>query len=188
MERYQLYTIANLSYLVFFCIFKRHKEHCQCTQIAEPIRMALSDRIKVTILAVGYMICLATVWTAPSIMMGNASMRKVSPPISQYCKAAQMAARQCRPGNGCEALVANEVKCEEIVRKAYRHINLGGCPMEIKAWTLCEDEWCQKATDPLPCLSECAGVRLSLETCQQNVVESYFKSHSLEKDGTTKIQ
>jgi hypothetical protein len=146
--------------------------------------MVLSDRIKVGIMAVGYAICLATVWTAPSITMGDASMLRLTPPIRQHCKAAQIAVNQCRSGTGCQTLKADEMKCEQVVREAYRHINLGGCPMELKAWTLCEVEWCQ---DRSACLSECAGVRDSLQTCKEKIVASYFERHSLQKDGTAKI-
>lgn len=145
-------------------------------------------RLKVMILAVLYLICVVTMWTAPSMTMGNASMRVLSPPIRQHCKAAQMAANKCLAGDGCQTLKGDALKCEQVVQNAYRHINLGGCPMEIKAWTLCEIEWCQGGgVDHSSCLSECAGVRDSLQTCKENVVASYFKSHSLEKDGTSKI-
>jgi hypothetical protein len=146
--------------------------------------MAFSDRIKVGILAMGYVICLATVWTAPSITMGDASMRRITPPIRQLCKAPQIAANQCHSGPGCRALKADTVKCQQTAREAYRYINLGGCSMEIKALTLCEAEWCQ---DHSACLSECAGVRHSLQTCKETIVASYFERHSLEKDGTAKI-
>ncbi len=147
-------------------------------------QMPVSDKFKVAIVAMGYAISLATLWTSPGLRMGNSSMRVLSPPIRQHCKAPQTAANQCQ--NDCEKIQEAASKCENVVRQAYRYINLGGCPMEIKAWTLCEAEWCERGMDRVACLSECAGVQESLEHCKERVVESYFKQNTLEKDGTMK--
>lgn len=58
--------------------------------------------------------------------------------------------------------------------------------MELKAWTLCEAEWCQ-GMDRSVCQKECKGVQESLQTCKNRVVASYFARNGLEKDGTIKI-
>ena len=63
--------------------------------------------------------------------------------------------------------------------------------MEIKAWTLCETEWCQGGgiqLSPLACRDECAMVRESLQACKNRVVRSYFLRNGLENDGTAKVK
>lgn len=144
----------------------------------------LSDKVKVSIIALGYAICLATLWTSPSITFGDGSMRVLTPNTRHFCKVPQAALKQCQ--EDCPFLQDVASKCESVVRQAYRQINLGGCGMDIKAWTHCEAEWCQGGMDRATCLSECAGVRDSVENCKLRVVQSYFQRNSLEKDGTMK--
>lgn len=148
--------------------------------------MPLSDRVKIALLVVGYILCLATLWTAPSMTMGNAAMRVVSPPMRQHCKAVTTNGRCDADDKDCQAGQATADKCSHVVRQAYRWINLGGCPNQIKAWTLCEVEWCQGG-DRTACMNECAAVRESLQACKQWVVESYLARNGLDKDGSLKL-
>ena len=148
--------------------------------------IVLSDKIKVAIVALGYIICLATWWTSPSIVFGDGSMRVLTPDTRKFCQVPHAASQQCQ-AKDCPSLQRDASQCDYVVRQAYRHINLGGCAMDIKTWTHCEAEWCQGGMDRATCLSECAGVRDALENCKVQVVQSYFQKYSLEKDGTRKV-
>ena len=147
--------------------------------------MPISDKVKVTIVAMGYLFCLGTMWISPSIVFGDGSMRVLTPDTRQFCKVPNAASKQCQ--KDCQSLQSAANKCDYVVQQAYRHINLGGCAMDIKAWTHCETEWCQGGMDRATCLSECAGVRDALETCKVRVIQSFFQRYSLEKDGTMKV-
>ena len=149
--------------------------------------MPLSDKLKVTIIAMGYILCLGTWWTSPSIAFGDGSMRVLTPDSRHYCRVPQAAAKQCHEED-CPSLQKVATACDHVVRQAYRQINLGGCAMEIKTWTHCENEWCQRGMDDAAaCLAECATVREALETCKVRVIQSFFHRYSLEKDGTMKV-
>ena len=148
--------------------------------------MPLSDKVKVTIVVLGYVLCLGTWWTSPSIAFGDGSMRVLTPDSRKFCQVPQAAAQQCQ-GEDCPLRQKVATTCDYVVRQAYRQINLGGCAMEIKTWTHCEKEWCQPGMDGAACLAECAQVRESLETCKVQVIQSFFQRYSLEKDGTTKV-
>mmetsp|Transcript_107482 Transcript_107482/g.310665 ORF Transcript_107482/g.310665 Transcript_107482/m.310665 type:complete len:148 (+) Transcript_107482:150-593(+) len=145
----------------------------------------VEDRVKVVAVVLCYAVCLGTFFSSPTITFGNSSLPSLKPQIQQHCKVPLDALRQCN--KDCQPLRTSAKMCEKVVRKAYRHVNFGGCPNELKTWTLCEAEWCQKGMDGTSCLSECAGVRENLENCKQGVVESYFHQHRLEKDGTQMI-
>ncbi len=125
--------------------------------------------------------------------MMNPSMRVISatgPNNQKFCKIPRQIARECEgkananptDGNNCNSHREVAKKCERVVRKAFRNINMGGCPKQIKLLTLCEDEWCYH--DRMSCQKECAGVRKNLLVCVQETVELYFKRNGFEKDGT----
>jgi hypothetical protein len=144
----------------------------------------LSDRSKVGILFLCYTICIVTLWTSPSISLGSGSLRSLTPPFQLHCHAARNAARECT--STCEPLQNAAHRCDEVVRRAYRHVNLGGCASYLKISNACEDEWCQRGMDQNACRTECHGVRDALDKCTKGVVNDYFRKYGLEKDGTTK--
>jgi hypothetical protein len=115
-------------------------------------------------------------------------MKVLSPPLRQFCKAPRDAAQDCQEDGhnkdkqACKLLNKNIIDCEFVVKRAFRHINLGGCPFYIKALTLCEDEWCHQ--DPKSCAEECSGVREALSTCIQEYVTKYFVTNGMKPDGT----
>jgi len=99
----------------------------------------------------------------------------------------------------CDTYRNNVQKCQKIVKRAFRDINMKGCPKQIKLVTLCEDEWCsghyttgtyignhnhnhQTSTS---CQKECAGVQDSLELCIKQRIMIVFKQNGLNEDGTT---
>jgi len=82
----------------------------------------------------------------------------------------------------CARLKQSERKCEKAVRDAFRYVNLGGCPFEIKALTMCEDDWCHQ--DPNSCIRECSGVREELFSCIEQHVSSFLLKNGLKNDET----
>lgn len=149
----------------------------------------LSDPAKLTLLVVLTVSCLSTILFAPSTTMHNSSMKVLSPPLRQFCMTPRDAAQECRKTKSeqedkrsCNLFDKNVVKCENVVRRAFRHMNLGGCPFQIKALTLCEDEWCHQ--DPISCNKRCSGVREALSSCIQQQVASYLERNGLNADGT----
>jgi hypothetical protein len=149
----------------------------------------LSDRAKLSLLAMCTMACLGTFFTSSSIAMGNAAMRVLSPRTRQHCMAPIRASNQCqKEGNACTFQKAVATRCEAVVKRAYRHINLGGCPSEIKALSLCEAEWCHSTGFPADssCVQECSIVKETLSNCVQRQVQSFFRKNGLQNDGTLK--
>lgn len=158
----------------------------------------LPDSAKLVLLLLISAGCMSTLFTSPSIALQDANMRVLSPEAAQFCKAPRNIATECEssvaPGDNnkdgktlkCNSLLKGVQKCDSIVKKAYRSINLGGCPFEIKYLTLCEDEWCQNESHEgiKSCRDECAGVRESLTTCVEKRVIDAFRWNGLNKDGT----
>jgi hypothetical protein len=156
----------------------------------------LSDPVKLLVLAVLTVLCLGTLFTSPSITMGNPSMRVLSPNVRQRCMVPRKQVnKKCASSSKetssavCTELQRVVERCDRTVRRAYQHINLGGCPLEIKSVTLCEDEWCHSsASDASSCEGECATVRESLANCVQQQVFFYLKRSGLDEDGTLSSQ
>ena len=145
----------------------------------------LSDPLKLFFLAICTIGCLSTLFTSASIRMGHSSMGVMTP--RNHCMAAKRAVNQCKTQSSkgpCKTLEEAASKCQKAVKQAYRHINLGGCPFEIKSLTLCEAEWCRSNSRFQDCEKECSMVRKNLDTCIENQVLNYFLKSGLEKDGT----
>jgi hypothetical protein len=140
----------------------------------------LSDPAKLVLLGLCFIGCLATLFTSPGLSMGNAELRSLNPPVDRLCKKPREEAKKC--------VGPRVTKCEKAISQAYKDINMGGCPHELKTVTLCEAEWCQPGASPdrSACKRECGNVREDLQTCIQKHVEQYFSKHGLENDGTTK--
>lgn len=145
----------------------------------------LSDPAKLIFLAVCMTVSLGSFLTSPSIAMSNAAMRKLAPKTRQHCSKQMKAVDQCKPNSdpdNCIGLQQAALTCEKVVKKVYQHINLGGCPYEIKAVTLCEDEWCsmsRKPADIESCRKECSVVRETLNTCIATQVSTFFRKYGL---------
>ena len=146
----------------------------------------LSDRVKMLLPALIVCVCLATMFTSSSIIMSNADMSTLRPPVNQLCRNALSAKAACKASQNQNCRDADDAayKCERAVRKAYQHINFGGCPYEIKAVTLCKAEWCQVPDGA--CQRECAGVTEQMNQCVKKNVRNFFQWHGLQDDGTIK--
>jgi hypothetical protein len=151
----------------------------------------LSDPAKLVLLCLCFIGCLATLFTSPGLSMGNAELRSINPPVERLCKKPREEARKCveQGEASCKGLKRPRfTKCENAISQAYKDINMGGCPHELKVVTLCEAEWCQPgaSSDRSACKRECGNVREALQTCIQKHVGQYFSKHGLESDGTIK--
>jgi len=138
--------------------------------------------------------CIGTLFTSQSIALGNASMRVLSADSGRYCKQYHKKATECimeargdistesflQKTEECAYHQENARKCENVVRTAFRNINMSGCPKEIKMSTLCEDEWCHQQ-DRVSCQKECAGVREQLSLCVHQQVMQSFERNGLEE-------
>ena len=161
----------------------------------------VSDRTKVGMLALGYALCLMTLGTSPSILLGSGSLRTLTPAVQRYCHMARKRAHECQPAapttdasspsssssSSCEGWHKASRQCETAVQRAYRRINLGGCTFPLRISSSCDEEWCQRGMDPTACRIECQQVREALDQCTNRVVAEYFQKYGLEKDGTMKL-
>jgi hypothetical protein len=162
-----------------------------------------------------------TLWTSPTITFGHANFPVLSPKLQTHCGPIRKALKECEDGDkptetksktmpkdvdaspdACSSPARKDEEvnrlrhdlkiCEKTVRKAYRDINIGGCPFEIKSLSLCENEWCHGSASQslLPsssafCQTECAGVKEKLENCIEQHIQQYFRRAGLNQDGTT---
>lgn len=122
--------------------------------------------------------------------MGNPSMKVLADGGGKFCKEPRKKDRECDKSTNantvqCDNFRQTAQKCEKAVQKAFRDINMSGCPKEIKMTTLCEDEWCHHQLDGISCKKECAGVRELLSVCVQQHVMHYFKRNGLKENGST---
>ena len=168
------------------------------------------DSLKLFFLLALTFVSMGTLFTSPSISMKNPSMLTASSSTTggggstqRFCMAPMKALKECekkqsiileeeeeKQCNDLNDRRLNVQKCDMIVKRAFRNINMSGCPNQIKFVTLCEDEWCHhtsSAADRKSCQKECAGVRESLNVCINQRMMKYFKWNGLQEDGTTMI-
>lgn len=156
----------------------------------------LSDRTKLLLLGACLLGSLSTLWTSSSFMMGRNDLGVIEAPLNRFCKEPRAAAKACLDkddeDSSCLKLLSQASKCEETLKRAYRHINMGGCPREIQAVTICEVEWCEnvggKREAQEACRQECSAVRETLDNCVKRHVSSFFQRYGLEENGTIKIK
>lgn len=155
----------------------------------------VSDRTKLWVLAACMLGCAATFFSSSSTLMGPRDLGALSPTVNRYCKEPRDLARKCldtqqHQDSSCSSLLKQATKCEDALKKAFRHVNMGGCPREIQFVTICEVEWCQDSNPKAQesCQKECAAVRKSLDSCVSKHVADFFKRLGLEENGTIKLQ
>lgn len=156
----------------------------------------ISDRTKLWMLGVAFFGCLATFFTSSSRMMAHKDLGTTQPQINQYCKEPREQVKKClekETDEKCSSLLKQATKCEEATQKAFAKVNMGGCPREIQAVTICEVEWCEDiqhgdAKAQEACHNECFAVRQSLNECAKRHVLNYFERYGMEENGTMKLQ
>ena len=136
------------------------------------------DTMKLFLLAFLYVACLATLWTSTTSVSG--STRPLRPQLHRFCKASRQKLQSCRSDEPCgkEASV-----CEAAVHKAYRHINMAGCPDPMQGVADCENEWCGRNASGSDCKQECMQIRAVLDECVQKHVYSFLNRHGLTAQG-----
>ena len=94
--------------------------------------------------------------------------------------------------SSCVKLLLQALKCEETLKHAYQHSNMGGCPKEIQAVTICEVEWCKDVGSnhdaEKACKQECLLVCKVLDRCVKVHILSFFQRYGLKENGTIKIK
>jgi hypothetical protein len=130
-------------------------------------------------------------------MMGRSDLGKIEAPLNIFCKEPRAVAKKClnkqdAEDSSCLKLLSQATKCEETVKRAYRHINMGGCPREIQGVTICQVEWCEDVGGnreaEKACAKECSAVRETLDKCVKGHVSSFFQRNGLHENGTIKIK
>ena len=141
----------------------------------------LSDGGKLILLMLCIVGCIGSYFTSSSV-----DMKKISPRHFEYCQVPTQAMKACHkkdvPSCGKEHEAAD--KCQAVVSEAYRYINLGGCPWELRSASACEAEWCDGVRRDRSCEQECTGVRQKLNSCVDQQVQKFFKKRGLHIDGT----
>ena len=157
--------------------------------------MMNTDIAKLTLLVIVTAACLGTIFISPTTTMNNPNMRTLASNTRQFCKVPRETVQDCSNNNkkkndentgidtDCSRAEQSLQKCQSIVNHAFQYINLGGCPYQIKAVTLCEDEWCN-TEDIKSCQEECNGVIESLSVCIRQHVTSFFQRNGLNDDGS----
>lgn len=131
--------------------------------------------------------------------MGARDLGTLRPQANRYCKEPRQQAMKCldtsekEDSTTCTSLLKQASKCEQVLEKAFRHVNMAGCAREIQAATICEVEWCEDLQNnekgaQEACQKECLGVRKALDSCVKQHVATFFQRHGLEDNGTIKLQ
>jgi len=143
----------------------------------------LTDARKLILLAVCLVFCIGSYFTSSSV-----DSKKLSPRYFEHCLVPTQAKKACHKKDvpACREEDVAAEKCHEVVAEAYRYINLGGCPWELRSAAGCEAEWCSEHRSPgdRSCEEECTGVKDNLTSCVDRRIHEFFKKRGLDSDGT----
>lgn len=145
----------------------------------------LADDRKLILLALCLVFGIGSYFTSSGV-----DVKKLSPRHFEHCNVPTQTKKACHRKDvpACGEEDADAQKCHDVVSEAYRYINLGGCPWELRSVSACEAEWCTgaKARGDRSCERECTGVRESLTSCVNGQIQKFFKKRGLDADGTPK--
>lgn len=146
-------------------------------------KIMLTDGRKLILLALCIVGCIGSYFTSTSV-----DIKKLSPRYFEHCLVPTQVMKACHKKDvpACNEEHAWAEKCHAVVSEAYRYINLGGCPWELRSVSLCEAEWCDGVRRDRSCEEECTGVRKKLTSCVNRQVQNFFKKRGLDSDGTPK--
>lgn len=178
--------------------------------------MAFREKAKLALLAGLFLVCLGSIATSQkSFQMGTRDLPLLQPQVRKFCEAIFKARKtnNCRKGqqsdvvagtdtttssNNCQEILQQASSCETAVTQAYRTINMGGCPHEMRDVTLCELERCggyhgisvvhnhlptSRAMDAtMGCVHHCDAFKKTLETCVTKHVQHELKQYGLLKE------
>ena len=129
--------------------------------------------------------------------MGDRDLETLEAQVDPFCKEPRNSVEKClekqqEESLSCSSPLQQASKCEQAVQRAFRHINMAGCPREIQAVTICDVEWCEYGRGDREaqeaCQNECLAVRETLDACIKTHVISFFKRYGLEENGMIKLQ
>jgi hypothetical protein len=156
--------------------------------------MTLSEPAKLYLLLGCVLLCLSTLFTSSSFSMGSRDL-PVLRPSPKYCRELKQALRKCldsKQEGGCSKELLTASRCDDVVSRAYKDINLGGCSYKNQALVLCEVEWCDgiggDRSARESCRKECELTRKEREDCIEGHVSSYLEKYSLIANGETIIK
>jgi hypothetical protein len=169
----------------------------------------LREKVKIGVLLVAVLVCLGSLVTShKSFQMGPRDLPTLQPQVMQHCKSIHKARDACldhlkpKQQQECPTAIHQASQCEAAVIKAYRIINMGGCPHQLQDVTLCELERCggyhgisvlrassiRKRGDnnnmPLidgveGCMHHCDAVRKRLDVCVTENVKKTLQKYGI---------
>ena len=162
----------------------------------------LKDQIKILMLLMSYLLCLASIFTShKSFQMGPREMPILKPQVARFCSTIFKERNKCRKNPNsqadCPKIQQQASHCESGVKKAYQTINAGGCPYQLRDVTLCELERCggyhgvsvleaqngnnrHAGMDAVEgCMHHCDAARKKLDKCVLDKVEEKLKKHGI---------
>ena len=171
----------------------------------------MREQAKLALLVGSLLICLGSLLTSQkSFQMGSRDLPLLQPQVQKFCKSIFRARNKCLPRQPSNAAVATTTTtitatcqdvlqqashCETAVQQAYRSINMGGCPHELRDVTLCELERCggyhgvSVIHNHLPnrnmdatggCVEHCDAVKKTLETCVTQHVQQHLRQYGIQ--------
>ena len=100
--------------------------------------------VKLALLAFCLGVCFISYVMSPNTTLGHAPLQVLRPMPRKHCRLDQSEAMKCpKEDTACHQRVSQAMQtCHQVVKLAYQHVNLGGCPLQLQAVSLCQAEWC----------------------------------------------
>lgn len=156
--------------------------------------MGWKDQTKLYLLFFSYLLFLSTLFTSSSFSLGHRTIQTMSAPVHRFCRTPRNEVKKCLDGQDgdqqCKSQLNQASKCESVLKRAFRYINMGGCPYEIQSVAVCETEWCEGVQadkqGQADCRKECAKARKALDQCVQGHVTTFYARAGLQENGAFK--
>ena len=121
-------------------------------------------------------------------------MHRLNPPVTKICKEPKQRLEKClqgvSPPDGksqtakipeCQSWLEASEKCETVVVRAYRSINMGGCVREIESEEICSEE-CDDNPKSSECNQNCKKEKDALASCVKSYLQRYFQKAGIDVD------
>ena len=164
----------------------------------------LPEKVKLALLIGSYVVCVGSLFTShKSFQMGPRDLPILKPQVNRFCTSVFKARNKCRKNANatpeCSKINQQSTQCESAVKHAYKKINGGGCPFQLRDVTLCELERCggyhgvsvlesqndsnnrNAVWDSVEgCMHHCDAVRKQLDKCVVDKVERQLKKYGIQ--------
>jgi hypothetical protein len=162
------------------------------------------EKLKLAVLLGSYIFCVLTLFTShKSFQMGPRDLPILKPQPQRFCSSVFRSQTRCQKdpqsSDQCPKINHQASQCEAAVRQAYRKINAGGCPYELREVTLCELERCggyhgisvlesqnsnnrnkNGMMDAVEgCMHHCDAARKQLDKCVLDIVEKKLQKYGI---------